>query len=151
MNLIKYNPYGPLSKRNFFDEVFNRSISEFVGTDFVMNMPSVNVVESDTGFTLEVAAPGLAKDDFKIDIDRDRLFVSAEKKTEEEVTGEEVTEGKFTRKEFNYSSFERSFFLPKSIDREAIEANYDNGVLSIVLPKKEEVLKEEKGRTIEIG
>jgi HSP20 family protein len=147
MNLIKYNPYGPLSKRNFFDEVFNRSISDFVGTDFIMNTPSVNITESESDFTLEVAAPGVGKEEFKIDIERDRLFVSAEKQSEEDVT----EDGKFTRKEFNYSSFKRSFFLPKSIDREGIKANYENGVLSIVLPKKEEVVIEEKGRTIEIG
>lgn len=145
MNLIKYNPYGPMSKRNIFDEVFNRSISDFVGSDFVMNMPSVNIVENEAGFTLDLAAPGLAKDEFKIDIEKDRLFVSAKKENVEE-----VTEGKFTRKEFNYSSFKRSFFLPKSIDNEAIEANYENGVLSIVLPKRAEVVIEEKGRTIEI-
>ncbi len=145
MNLIKYNPYGPMSKRNIFDEIFNRSISDFVGTDFVMNMPSVNVVETETGYTIELAAPGLSKGEFKIDIEKDRLFVSSEK----EVT-EEVTERKFTRKEFNYSSFKRSFFLPKSIDRGAITANYENGVLSVVLPKKHEVVIEEKGRTIEI-
>jgi HSP20 family protein len=146
MNLIKHNPYGPLSKRNFFDEVFNRSISDFVGTDFVMNMPSVNVVENDTSFELKVAAPGLSKEEFNIDIDKDRLIVSAEK----EENTEEVKDGKFTRKEFNYSAFKRSFFLPKSINREAIEASYENGVLNIVLPKKEEVVIEEKGRTIEI-
>jgi len=145
MNLIKNNPYGPMSKRNFFDEVFNRSISDFVGSDFVMNMPSVNIVENEAGYRLDLAAPGLTKDEFKIDIEKDRLFVSAQKET-----AEEKVEGKFTRKEFNYNSFKRSFFLPKSIDREAIEANYENGVLSIVLPKKEEVVIEEKGRTIEI-
>lgn len=145
MNLIKYNPYGPMSKRNFFDEIFNRSISDFVGSDFVMNMPSVNIVENETGFTLELAAPGLVKDDFKIDIEKDRLFVSAKNESTEE-----VTEGKFTRNEFNYSSFKRSFFLPKSIDREAILASYTNGVLSVVLPKRAEVVIEEKGRTIEI-
>ena len=144
MNLIKYNPYGPMSKRNFFDEVFNRSISDFVGSDFVMNVPSVNVLENEKGFTLELAAPGLNKEEFKY-IEKDRLFVSVEKEKTEE-----VTQGKFTRKEFNYSSFKRSFFVPKSIDREAIVANYENGVLSIVLPKKEEVVIQEKGRTIEI-
>jgi HSP20 family protein len=145
MNLIKYNPYGPMSKRNFFDEAFNRSISDFVGADVVMNMPSVNIVETETGFALELAAPGLSKDSFIVDIEKDRLLVSAKNESTEE-----TTEGQFTRKEFNYSSFQRSFFLPESIDREAIEATYENGVLSIVLPKKEEVVIEEKGRTIKI-
>ncbi len=145
MNLIKHNPYGPMSKRNIFDQVFNRSISDFVGSDFVMNMPSVNIVENEAGFQLDLAAPGLSKGEFKIDIEKDRLLVSAIKEN-----AEEVAEGKFTRKEFNYSSFKRSFFLPKSIDREAIEANYENGVLSVVLPKKAEAVIEEKGRTIEI-
>ena len=60
MNLIKNNPYGPMSKRNIFDEVFNRSISDIVGSDFVMNMPSVNIVENEAKFTLDLAAPGFA-------------------------------------------------------------------------------------------
>jgi HSP20 family protein len=110
-----------------------------------MNVPSVNVTQSENGFNIELAAPGLNKEDFKINVEKDRLTVSSEKQHEEE-----VSEEKYTRREFNYSSFSRSFYLPKSIDREAIEASYENGVLKLSLPKKQEVLREEMGRSIEI-
>ncbi|MDX1477466.1 MAG: Hsp20/alpha crystallin family protein [Saprospiraceae bacterium] len=146
MNLIKFDPMMPRTFSNMFDNFFNRSISDFVGSDFVMNMPSVNVVETDNGYGLEVAAPGLAKEDFDISVEKDRLTISARKEAKEE-----VNEDKFTRREFNYASFQRSFYLPETIDKDAIEARYENGVLRLSLPKKAEIVKEEKGRTIEIG
>lgn len=144
MNLIKFDPFAPVRK-GFADDFFTRSFADVVGSDFAMNVPSVNVTQSENGFNIELAAPGLNKEDFKINVEKDRLTVSSEKQHEEE-----VTEEKFTRREFNYSSFSRSFYLPKSIDREAIEASYENGVLRLSLPKKQEVLKEEMGRNIEI-
>jgi len=144
MNLIKFDPFAPV-KRGFNDDFFTRSFADLVGSDFAMNVPSVNVTQSENGFNIELAAPGLKKEDFKINIEKDRLIVSSENKQEEE-----VKEEKYTRREFNYNSFSRSFYLPKSINREAIEASYDNGVLKLTLPKKEEVLRDEMGRTIEI-
>ena len=146
MNLIKFDPMMPRTFNNFFDNFFNRSVSDFVGSDFVMSMPSVNVVETDQGYGLEVAAPGLTKEDFDISVEKDHLTISASKEAKEE-----VTQDKFTRREFNYTSFKRSFYLPESIDKDAIEARYENGVLRLSLPKKAEVVKEEKGRTIKIG
>ena len=145
MNLAKFDPFLPARPANrLFDSFFN--IGDLMGSDFAMNIPSVNVIEEENGFKLEIAAPGVNKEDFAISIEKDRLTISSETREKDE----EEVEGKYTRREFNYSAFSRSFYLPKSIDKEAIQANYNNGVLSVTLPKKEEVVKEEKGRTIDI-
>lgn len=145
MNLVKFDPMKPAFRRSLLDDFFGNSFTNVVGSDFARNMPSVNVTESEDGFKIELAAPGLNKEDFKITIEKHRLVISSEKES-----NEEVNEDKYTRREFNYSSFSRSFHLPKTIDRDKIEAEYENGVLGIVLPKKAEVLKDELGRTIEI-
>ena len=104
-----------------------------VGTDITFSSPSVNVIENDNDFIVEVAAPGLDKDDFNVEIDKDHLIISAHK----EVKTEE-TEGKYTRNEFNYSSFTRRFYLPETVDGDNIEASYKDGILKLVVPKKEE-------------
>jgi|ERR1017187_4053440 HSP20 family protein len=98
--------------------------------------PSVNVSENTKDYKLTVAAPGMKKDDFKIDVDGNMLTISAETKQEKEEKDE-----KYTRKEYNYSSFSRSFTLPDAVNKEKIEANYENGVLQLVLPKTEETKK----------
>jgi len=96
-------------------------------------VPSVNIIEQKDAYDVSLAAPGLKKGDFNIDIDGNMLTISCEK----EETKEEK-EKKFTRKEYNYSSFSRSFTLPEEINREKIEASYTDGVLHIVLPRKED-------------
>lgn len=96
--------------------------------------PAVNITEDENGFTLDVAAPGLRKEDFNIVVEDDLLTISAEVKTE----NEENTPN-YTRKEFGFNSFKRSFRITEDqINQEEIKAKYENGVLSIVLPKKEE-------------
>jgi HSP20 family protein len=97
------------------------------------NLPSVNVAETDLGFRIELAAPGLEKGDFKLSLDKDILTIKVEKTASEE----ESTET-FVRREFNYTKFERSFQLPKTIDHDKIDAKYDAGVLHVSLPKREE-------------
>ena len=141
MSLIKYNPHPA---RTLFDQFFNTDISDFVGNDFFKNQPSVNVVESDKAYRVELAAPGLEKGDFHVELEKDQLMISVEKEHQHTEEGE-----KFTRREFGYHKFQRSFNLGDHINREAIEANYDNGILIINLPKKEEaqVIK----RNIEIS
>ena len=147
MNLIKFDPFTPASPVNrLFDSFFNMNVGDLTGSDFAVNIPSVNVKESDESFILEVAAPGIRKEDFKISLEKDHIKISSEVESKDE----ENVEGRYTRREFNYSAFSRSFFLPKSIDKDAITANYENGVLTVVLPKKAEVVREEKGRNIEI-
>jgi len=101
-----------------------------------MNVPAVNITEQKNDYLVSLAAPGLRKEDFKIDVDGNMLTISSEK----EETKEEKDK-KFTRKEYNYSSFSRSFTLPEEINKEKIEAKYEDGVLKISLPRREEAKK----------
>lgn len=99
----------------------------------MMNIPAVNITEMKDEFQVALAVPGMKKDDFKIDVDGNMLTISSEK----EETKEEK-EKKFTRKEYNFTSFSRSFTLPENINKDKIEAKYEDGVLKIALPRKEE-------------
>ena len=135
MNIVKVNPFlQGKSFTNLLDDVFNRSISDLVGSDFAVTTPSVNVSEDNENVVLEVAAPGLDKKDFNITVEKDQLIISATK----EAQAEDKEEGKWTRKEFNYQSFKRSFHLSDKIETDKIEAEYNNGILKLVLPKKAE-------------
>lgn len=97
------------------------------------NLPPVNIHESNNVYHLELAAPGLQKEDFKINLEKGLLTISFEKNTESE-----TKDVKVYRKEFTSKSFKRSFTLDENVNAEAIEAKYENGVLKIALPKKEE-------------
>ena len=134
-----FAPSFPSLLANIFNEV------EQVAQTHQHSFPAVNVLESEESFKIELAAPGLKKEDFKVNIHENTLTISTENKTE---TEEKV--GKYTRKEFNYASFKRSFTLPKSVDGEKIVASYNDGILGIELPKKEEV-KPKEPRLIEIA
>lgn len=98
--------------------------------------PAVNITENKDVFEVALAVPGMKKEDFRIDIEGNMLSISSEK--EESM---EEKEKKFTRKEYSYSSFNRSFTLPDEINREKIEATYVDGVLKLMLPRKEEAKK----------
>ncbi|MDZ4749036.1 MAG: Hsp20/alpha crystallin family protein [Saprospiraceae bacterium] len=148
MTYSKFNAPAPSTSLNkWIDTLFNTTLADAMGTDFTNSAPSVNIVEHDAHYTMQLAAPGLQKSDFSINIENEYLVIAAEKKTEKE---ENRNEGKFTRKEFNYNSFKRSFQLDENINREGIAASYENGVLSITLPKKEENWKKPSSNTIEI-
>jgi HSP20 family protein len=96
-------------------------------------MPAVNVREDENQFNIDVAAPGMDKKDFKLELDHNVLTILAEKE------GEKVEKKqKFSRREFNYASFRRSFTMPNSAKEEGIEASYKDGILSIIIPKREE-------------
>ncbi len=145
MKLIKKRNYQPAFP-TFFDDFFTK---DFLGlerdTSWVKSNPAVNIKEVDDAFLIEVAAPGLTKEDFKLEMDKNILTISFENKEEKEETG------KYTRKEFSYTSFKRSFTIPtETVDVERIDAKYDNGILNLHLPKKEE-MKEKAKRTIEVG
>ncbi|HXD78602.1 MAG TPA: Hsp20/alpha crystallin family protein [Puia sp.] len=101
-----------------------------------INIPAVNISEQKDSYVVSLAAPGMKKDDFKIDVDGSTLTISAES----EETKEDKEE-RFTRKEFNYTSFTRSFTLPEWINKDKIDASYDNGLLKLTLPKTEEARK----------
>jgi len=129
-----------------FDEFFNGNLlPNYLEEGAWKSTPAVNIYESDEKFEIEIAAPGLEKEDFKIDLKNDYLLVYSEKKDKKE----EKEKGKVVRSEFRYSSFQRSFALPKDIDATAINATHKNGVLIIELPKKVEQ-KDSPSRQIEI-
>ena len=131
---------------DLFDEFFNSNLlPNFVEEGAWKSTPAVNIFENNEKFEIEVAAPGLEKDDFKIDLKNDHLVVYSEKKDKKE----EKEKGKVVRSEFKYSSFQRSFALPKEVDVTNIKASHKNGVLTIELPKKTEY-KENWSRQIEI-
>jgi HSP20 family protein len=136
--------------RNFapvFPAVLSNFLNDFerVAPAHQQSFPAVNVIEIEDAFNIELAAPGLKKEDFKVNVHENTLTISTEKK-------EEKTEnvGKYTRKEFNFSTFKRSFALPKNVDGEKIVAIYNDGVLGLELPKKEQE-KPKEPRLIEIA
>ena len=145
MKPTRYYPFAP-SKTfgSFVDNFFNSSLSDFFGSDFTISSPSVNVIEDGDVYRIEVAAPGLEKEDFEVNVDNGFLNISAVHKKDEE-----VKEGKYMRREFNYTSFKRSFELPDTVNAEQIEAKYENGILFISIPKVEKSEKEDS-RLIEI-
>jgi HSP20 family protein len=146
MTLVKFK-----NSRNLFpalfNEFFNSDIFDPENTRFSdSTLPAVNIKEIKDDFIVEVAAPGMSKDDFKIELDNSLLVISSEK----EEKNEEIKDREFTRKEFSYQSFRRSFTLPETVQEDKIEASYKDGLLQITLPKKEEA-KEKPKRLIKIG
>jgi HSP20 family protein len=133
-----------------FDDFFNRDffdwgLSNYSDTN--TSIPKVNVKETKDNFEVEVAAPGMNKNDFKIQLDGNMLCISSEKSDQRE---EDKEDEKYSRREFSYQSFQRSFTLPKDVvDADKIEAKYENGLLHLVIPKKEEA-KQKPPRQIQI-
>lgn len=144
MSIVKKNNrylFPSLMNELFADErldVFNTAKN---------SVPAVNIQDLDNRFKVDLAAPGLSREDFKIDLEDDMLTVSAQKSTE---SSEKNKEGKYTRREFGYTSFARSFTLPEDIKQDKINATYTDGVLSIVIPKDTEA-KVARKRTIAIS
>jgi HSP20 family protein len=124
---------------NLFDNLFSGDFPVVKG-----NVPAINIVEGKENYRIEVASPGLSKEDFKIDVHNDVLTISSEKKQEHEEKNE-----KYMRREFSYCGFKRSFILPDSTDAEKIQASHNNGILTVSIPKKEEA-KEKEPRQINI-
>jgi HSP20 family protein len=124
---------------SFFDDFFGKPLLDLFDGGFPsnrINAPAVNITERKDDFLVSMAAPGLKKEDFNIDVESNMLTISSEKEEEKE-----EAEERFTRQEYSYSSFERSFTLPDEVDKDRIDAHYQDGVLKIVLPKKEEAKK----------
>ena len=135
MNLIrKQPPFFPSLIDDFINTDWNLKVPSFSGT-----VPAVNIKELDSQLEIELAVPGMNKDDFEIEVEDGVLSISS---TQEE---EQVNEkGKFTRREFSYSSFRRSFTLPDSVDPTKIDATYKEGVLLVLLPKHKEAQPQPK-------
>ncbi len=135
MTLVKFNNgqrRSTVSPRfvDVFDTLFN---DQFLNPAAVQKLPAVNVAEYEQGFDIELSVPGFKKEDFKINLDKNLLTVSAEIKQEEGVEGKT-----YSKKEFGSNSFSRTFTLPESVDQNNIEATYINGILTLTVAKKEE-------------
>ena len=140
MRIVKYNN----------NNVFPSLINEFFNDDFGMNflnrshsVPSVNSLENNDSFEIDLAVPGMKKEDFTIELNDKVLVISSE-------TSNSMENDKMRLNEFNFSSFQRSFRVPDSVDHDKIKANYKNGILKIKLPKKKESISK-PNRVINIG
>ena len=140
MRIVKYNN----------NNVFPSLINEFFNDDFGMNflnrshsVPSVNSVENNDSFEIDLAVPGMKKEDFTIELSDKVLDISSE-------TSNTIENDKMRLNEFNFSSFQRSFRIPDSVDHDKIKANYKNGILKIKLPKRKESISK-PNRVINIG
>ncbi|OEK01004.1 hypothetical protein BFP97_05530 [Roseivirga sp. 4D4] len=140
-------PETPSLLSGFFDDdsFFNLDFPR-MGNGWPSRIPAANVKENENEYIIDLAAPGMAKGDFKIDIENGALTISSEKEEESEDKSDD-----YTRKEFSYSSFTRSFRLPESINEDKIKAKYENGVLVVSLPKKEEAKKLSTKKEIKVG
>lgn len=107
----------------------------YLSKSLISRIPAVNIAETENEFLIELATPGLKKDDFKINVEKDQLIISTDRKVE---ATEEAEEKKYNRKEFNYTSFTRTFSLPESADQANIQAAYTDGILVLTIAKKEE-------------
>ena len=118
----------------YWDDFFNdRFFNQLKSSNGNVNSPAVNIVEDDKGYSIEVAAPGIARKEFNIEIENDVLTISTEQKE-----NKEENKQNFLRREFNFKSFKRSFELPESVNQEGIKATHEAGILTLTLPKKEE-------------
>ena len=140
MRIVKYNN----------NNVFPSLINEFFNDDFGMNflnrshsVPSVNSLENNDSFEIDLAVPGMKKEDFTIELNDKVLVISSE-------TSNTMENDKMRLNEFNFSSFQRSFRVPDSVDQDKIKANYKNGILKIKLPKRKESISR-PNRVINIG
>lgn len=130
---------------NIFNDFFDNDWMERTNA----TAPAINVVESDKDYKVEVAAPGMTKDDFQIHLgDDNQLIISMEKKTENEDKNKDNK--KYLRREFSYTKFSQSLYLPENVDKDKISANVADGVLTIDLPKYSEEEKAKINRVIEI-
>jgi HSP20 family protein len=150
MTLLKRTNSNYPSIPSLFDNLFSRdwmdwSTSNYSSTN--TTLPAVNIMENDNEYEIEVAAPGMKKDDFKVNLDKNQLTISSEKSEEKK----EKNADNYSRREFSYQSFQRSFTLPENlVDDEKISAKYSDGILHVRIPKREEV-KPKPAREIKIG
>ena len=140
MRIVKYN------NNNVFPSLMN----EFFNDDFGLNLfnrnysvPSVNSIENNDSFEIDLAVPGMKKEDFSIELNDKILVISSE-------SSNNIENDKMRLNEFNFSSFQRSFRVPDSVDQDKIKANYKNGILKIKLPKRKESISK-PSRVINIG
>lgn len=139
MSLMRRNEMYPVWS-TFFNNFINRDWTEWETRNFSdtnTTLPSVNIKEGQDNYDVEMAAPGLEKKDFKIELKNGVLRISSEKKVKDELKKGHH----FTRREYSYQSFDRSLTLPDTVEGEKISAKYEDGILRIVIPKKEDSKK----------
>lgn len=135
--------------QNWLPGIFN----DLLGNEWVARVnnntsPAVNIIESDKEYKIEIAAPGIKKEDFVIKVvNENNLIITMEKKNE---TEEKDKNEKYLRREFSYSQFQQTLILPDNIDKERIDAQQSNGVLSVILPKKDALVQEDQSKNIPI-
>jgi HSP20 family protein len=140
-----YPSFPSLMNRFFEGDLMDWSNSNFAGTN--STLPAVNIMENSDEFLIDVAAPGMKKEQIKVDYENGRLTISSEMKEEKK----EKSKGKYTRREFSYMSFQRSFSIPENlVDGDKIQATYNEGILHINLPKREEI-RPKPARQIQIN
>ena len=149
MSIIKRNSHLFPDMPTLFNDFFSRDLWNWgLGNNSITNttIPAVNVREDNDNFYVEVAAPGMKKEDFNVELDGTTLTIRSERKDEREEEGE-----RYNRREFSYQSFQRVFELPAHVvDAEHIEARYEHGMLHLTIPKKEEA-KQRPPRMIQIS
>lgn len=147
MSIMKWNNNSGLT--NLFDDFFTKDLWNWgLSNNSTTNttIPAVNIRETAENFAVEMAAPGMKKEDFRIELNGNQLSIGSEKSMENETKEDE----RYTRREFSYQAFQRTFTLPKDVvDVDQINARYENGVLHLLIPKKEEA-KQKPPRMIEI-
>ena len=132
---------------SFVDEFFNTDFwPSFLDVNTRYSVPAVNILEEDNEYRIEVVAPGIDKKDVKINLEDDVLTISSERKEENEEKNKH-----YMRREFNYTAFTRSFVVPEEVDASKISAEHKNGILTLHLPKKEEVVKKTQKREIKVS
>ena len=136
MNIMKFRrPSHNYAMSSFFDDFFNNDLLEIGRNNFSMTRkPFTNIIENDDDYIIELAIPGVKKDDVDIKVEKDQLIISS---VREETSEEEDNDKNYTKREFNYSSFRQAFHLPEVIDSEKISASYEDGILKVKLDKKE--------------
>ncbi|UZD23094.1 Hsp20/alpha crystallin family protein [Algoriphagus halophytocola] len=142
-NTVIPNLFEEFPGKGFFDFLEDMSIGRASNN---LSMPRVNIMETGTDYKVEMAVPGMKKEDFKVEIDNGSLIIQAEKNSEQERN----SNGNCIRREFSYSAFRRSFDLPNTVESEKIEATYVDGILKLIIPKREEA-RQKPVRTIEIS
>ena len=149
MSLIRRNDFFP-GMTNIFDDLLTRDVWNWGlnnNSSTNTSLPAVNIRENNDSFIVEMAAPGMKKEDFKIELDGNTLTITSEKQDQRQENENE----RYARKEFSYQSFQRSFQLSKDVvDVDSIQAKYENGLLHLVIPKKEEV-KQKPPRMIQVS
>lgn len=133
--------------QNWYPGIFN----DFMGSDWIEKMNSaspINIIETDTEYKVEIAAPGLTKDDFTVKVTHDNLMVVVVKQKQQ--SGEKDKKGRYLRQEFSYSQFQQNLILPDNVDKDKIKAKVNNGILDIEIPKKAQDKVEPAVKQIEV-